>query len=432
MGPQAVQATLPRASQPLFMNPPWRYRLLVRALSPLLAGYTAWRAIKDGGMRYWWQRLGFYRSSANRQSMPAEGVQLWVHAASVGEVLTVLPLVRQWQEQSGDKVLLTTGTPTGAAVLASQALPDIYHQYLPLDFPGACQRFLRHLPARKGWIVETEIWPWLYACCERADIELTIINGRLSSRTSEQSDGLLGSSYRRALSQVRVLARSQQDVDNFITLGAPDNQVELIGNLKYTQSADTSVPAPLIPQSYVLAASTHADEEVQLAGSWLKQASPGELLVIAPRHPERGPTILRDLKAMGISTSQRSTGQQPSAGDLIYLADTLDELQAWYCHAVACFVGGSLIARGGHNMLEPARHSCPLVVGPHTGNFADIMQLMQQFDAVEIARNSDEVIRFLREAIQDPDHHKDMAVRALQIASDSQEVLQRYMAALAD
>ncbi|ASJ71480.1 3-deoxy-D-manno-octulosonic acid transferase [Granulosicoccus antarcticus] len=413
------------------MTPPWRYRLLIRALSPLLAGYTLWRALKDGGRRYWWQRLGIYSTSLTAElSPPEQDVKLWVHAASVGEVLTVLPLIREWQQHTGDKVLLTTGTPTGAAVLAKQALPDIQHQYLPIDFPGACRRFLEQLPAGRGWIVETEIWPWLYSHCERTGVALTIINGRLSSRTSKQSDGLLASSYRRALSPVRVLARSQQDVDNFIALGTPAAQVELIGNLKYTQSTDTPVDTPLIPGRYVLAASTHADEEVQLAGSWLKQAVKDELLVIVPRHPERGSAILRDLRALGAGVSQRSAGQQPASGDQIYLADTLGELQAWYSFASACFVGGSLITRGGHNMLEPARYSCPIVVGPHTGNFDDIMQLMRNSNAIDIAQSSDEAIRFLCEAAQGQARHRDMAARALQVSEDSQNVLQRYMTAL--
>ena len=169
------------------MNPPWRYRVLVRLLSPLLAGYTLWRACKDGGSRYWWQRMGVFSLPRNQAVISLDDVQLWVHAASVGEVLTVLPLVKAWQARTGEKVLFTTGTPTGAAVLEKQAIDGIRHQYLPVDFPGACQRFINQLPVRTGWIVETEIWPWLYATCDRAGIALTIINGRLSRRTSTQS-----------------------------------------------------------------------------------------------------------------------------------------------------------------------------------------------------------------------------------------------------
>lgn len=412
------------------MTPPWRYRVLVRLLSPLLAGYTLWRALKDGGMRYWWQRMGVYSLPADRQPSSSAEARLWVHAASVGEVITVLPLIREWQARTGDEVLLTTGTPTGAAVLDKQAIAGIRHQYLPVDFPGACRRFTNQLPARTGWIVETEIWPWLYASCDRAGIALTIINGRLSGRTSTQSEGLLRSSYRRALSNVRVLARSQQDVDRFLALGTPPTQVQLIGNLKYTSSSGAAVSDSPLDRPFVLAASTHDDEERQLASAWLQRASKDDLLVIVPRHPERGPAIVRGLSALGANVAQRSANQLPAPGEQIYLADTLGEMQAWYQFASACFVGGSLITRGGHNMLEPARYACPVIVGPHTGNFDDIMQLLRQSDAIRVARNADEVIHFLIEVAQGGDDYQKMASRARQVALDSESVLQRYLLAL--
>ena len=413
------------------MTPPWSYRVLVRLLSPLLAGYTLWRAWKDGGMRYWWQRLGVFSLPRDQaESSSSADVQLWVHAASVGEVITVLPLIKEWQARTGDKVLITTGTPTGAAVLEKQAIDGIRHQYLPVDFPGACQRFVNQLPARTGWIVETEIWPWLYASCDRAGIALTIINGRLSSRTSTQSKGLLRSSYRRALSNVQVLARSQQDVDNFTALGTPRTHVQLIGNLKYTDAPGKVVSHSPISRDYVLAASTHDDEELQLAGLWLQRAARDDLLVIVPRHPERSSSILRELTALGAKVSLRSRNQLPAPDEQIYLADTLGELQVWYPFASACFVGGSLITRGGHNMLEPARYNCPIIVGPHTENFDDIMQLLQQSNAIQIAHTPEDVIHFLLEAAQGRADNGMMASRARQVALDSQNVLQRYLAAL--
>ncbi len=381
-------------------------------------------------MRYWWQRMGIYTLTRDREVSAAADVQLWVHAASVGEVITVLPLIREWQARTGDNVLLTTGTPTGAAVLEKQAIAGIRHQYLPVDFPGACQRFVNQLSVRTGWIVETEIWPWLYARCDRAGIALTIINGRLSRRTSTQSTGLLSSSYRRALSNVRVLARSQQDVDNFISLGTPLTQVELIGNLKYTDAPGKVVSHAPLERNYVLAASTHDDEELQLAGLWLQRAASNDLLVIVPRHPERGSAIMRELTALGAKVALRSRNQLPAADEQIYLADTLGEMQAWYQHAKACFVGGSLITRGGHNMLEPARYGCPVIVGPHTENFDDIMHLLLQSDGIQVAENCDDVIHFLVEAAQECADYTMMASRARQVALDSQNVLQRYVAAL--
>ncbi|NND90858.1 MAG: 3-deoxy-D-manno-octulosonic acid transferase [Granulosicoccus sp.] len=359
---------------------------------------------------------------------PAQEDQLWVHAASVGEVFTVLPLIKAWQSTTGhDSVLVTTCTPTGAAVLLKQALPGIRHQYLPVDFPGACRRFVAQLHTRHAWIVETEIWPWLYAQCQRRDMSMTIINGRLSRRTSAQSNGILASSYRRALASVRVLARSAQDVENFIALGAVRENVYLVGNLKYAALPISESSQALIERPYALAASTHDDEELQLARCWRDHGNPDILLVIVPRHPERGEAIHRDLSALGLSVARRSSGQQPAAGDQVYLADTLGELQAWYQFARATFVGGSLIARGGHNMLEPARYACPILVGPHTENFADIMQLMIEADAIEVSASAETLATSLLEAAGGSPHYREMGIRARAIAEDSQGILQRYL-----
>lgn len=412
------------------MTPPWRYRLLVRLLSPVLLGYTVWRAIKDGGWRYCRQRLGYYPGASAAYGESESGVSLWVHAASVGEVMTVLPLVKAWQDSSpAADILVTTGTPTGAAVLQTHASAGIRHQYLPVDFPGASRRFVSQLRSRRGWIVETEIWPWLYSQCEQQGIALSIVNGRLSPRTSTQADGLIGSSYRRALSKVRVLARSQADVENFLALGSPSDQVHLIGNLKYAHTGvNQPTPRP-IERPYLLAASTHDDEELQLARAWASSHS-DLLLVIVPRHPERGSRLTRELAELNPGISQRSAGQQPKTDDRLYLADTLGEMQAWYEHAIACFVGGSLIPRGGHNMLEPARYACPTVVGPHTANFEDIMQAMQAANAIHVAQGAEAVIRFLIDAAQPDSGHGFMGQRALVFAENNDRVLQRYLQAL--
>jgi 3-deoxy-D-manno-octulosonic-acid transferase len=408
------------------MNPPWRYRFLVRLLSPALLGYTLWRAMKDGGSRYWRQRLSLAYSDTQPET---QAESLWVHAASVGEVFTVLPLVKAWQQAAGGAtVLMTTGTPTGAAVLQQQNLPGIRHHYLPLDFPGACRRFVQQLHTRQAWFVETEIWPWLYAQCADRGIKLIIVNGRLSSRTSAQAHGILGSSYRRALQRVQVLARSEQDAASFLALGAPGEQVRVAGNLKCAAAPASGSAESLLQRDYVLAASTHEDEERQLASSWIAHAADTDLLVIVPRHPERGNAIARQLSASGIRVTQRSTGHsQASEQDQVYLADTLGELQAWYRHARATFVGGSLIPRGGHNMLEPARYACPIVVGPHTGNFADIMHLLVDADALQIAGSADEVVRFLLAAGHGDPLHQAMGERARTVADDSEAVLQGYL-----
>lgn len=409
------------------MSPPWRYRCLLRVLSPVLMAYTIWRGFKDGGRRYCAQRLGFYSQTPHREALACSR-QLWVHAASVGEVITVQPLLKVWLSQHPDaQVVFTTGTPTGAAVLKGLNLSRVHHQYLPLDFPGACRRFFNQLKAREAWIVETEIWPCLYAHCEKAALSLTIVNGRLSDKTSKQEFGFLRTSYQRALRSVRVLARSREDQAKFVRLGANPEQVHIAGNLKYANPVASDTGTALIPQAYVLAASTHEDEELQLARNWLN-ASQGDtsLLVIAPRHPERAASIQQQFRSIGMQVAQRSKGELPRGQDRIYLADSLGELQAWYQYASAAFVGGSLIPRGGHNVLEPARYACPVIVGPYTHNFDDIIGLMIAKDAIDVCHSAEDVCEHLSKAAHFDEHFVAMGKRAQSLARDSAQVLDRY------
>ena len=396
---------------------------MIRLLSPFLLGYTAWRAYKDGGKRYLTERLGVYSAYNPETNKP----QLWIHAASVGEVLTVLPLLRAIHEP----LLITTMSPTGAAVLLQQSLSNVRHVYLPVDFPGACRRFFQYTEIKRGWIVETEVWPWLYAHARNENVALTIINGRLSNKTSKQSKGILAGTYRRALQGVRVLTRSQEDTKKFIALGA--DSVETVGNLKYAGSdlAGTDKQAQtLSARPYVLAASTHEDEEYQLAKAWhkvLADEHPRPLLVIVPRHPERGNSICKQLTSLGIRCSMRSLHEIIPSDTQVYIGDTLGEMQAWYTHAIACFVGGSLIERGGHNVLEPARLGCPIVVGRHTFNFDDIVKPMQEQKALQVADDAQDVVEFLRGVAAQPHAYVPMSEKARNQATLSVGILGKYL-----
>ncbi len=406
-------------------KPTRRYRVLVIVLCPLLIIYTVWRSLKDGGKRYFWQRFGLGYGNTNTTQPPT----LWIHAASVGEVFTVLPLIQRIKQP----LLVTTMSPTGALVLKQQQLAHVKHVFLPLDFPGACKRFFKHMNISEGWIVETEIWPWLYSTAYAQSVPLTIINARLSKRTSEQSNGLLASTYASALATVNILARSAQDATGFANLGASASQISVVGDLKYAKpdaESTLSVREPLLARRYVLAASTHDNEEIQLALQWSQQFATVDqdaLLVIVPRHPERGAAIVRDLADAGIDAVLRSQTSAIPANSKIYIADTLGELQAWYSQANACFVGGSLITRGGHNMLEPARASCPIVVGHHTFNFNDIVDSLIAAQAIVIAKNAQEVVSFLIEALNNEEAYRPMALRAHERAVRFESIVDTYL-----
>ncbi|MFK7859891.1 MAG: 3-deoxy-D-manno-octulosonic acid transferase [Granulosicoccus sp.] len=376
-------------------------------------------------MLYLKQRLGLYAASQPSESSSAT---IWIHAASVGEVFTVLPLLKAVSQP----LLVTTTTPTGAAVLQQQSLTHVQHRYLPVDFSGACHRFFRSANIREAWIVETEIWPWLYAKAKSSDIPISIVNARLSEKTSAKADSLLATTFEKALSNVRVLARSKSDAEKFAELGASRQSITVVGNLKYanpTPDEKNDQRRRLMERPYLLAASTHDDEELQLSIEWSKQhrKGPETVLVIVPRHPERGATIQKQLTTRGIRAPLRSRNEPVHTNDSVYIADTLGELQAWYSYAMAAFIGGSLIERGGHNMLEAARLGCPMVTGQHTFNFEDIVQTLTEHEALVIADNAQQVMVFFNRVMDDRQSYLAMAARARSQAQISESVLDNYL-----
>lgn len=318
--------------------------------------------------------------------------------------------MRALAERDGVAPLVTTATPTGARELERRAPPGTRHRYLPIDVPGAVHRFLDAERPRCAGIVETEIWPWLYASTTARDVPLTIVSARLSARTLDGPARALASTYRRALAGVRVLARSADDAERWRRLAGPGAQVEDGGDLKAVPPPDGPPPVRPLARAYALAASTHADEEVRLAAAWAAavrvtrsrdDAAP-PLLVIAPRHAARGAELARALAGSvppGTGVSRRSTGASPAPEDALYLADTLGEMQAWYACAEAAFVGGSLVPRGGHNLLEPARAGVPIVTGPHTANFARAAAALAAADALRVVPDARGAAAFLHAAV---------------------------------
>ena len=401
-------------------RPPLRYRLLSAAAAPLLRAWVARVARQlradpavaaDERRRFVRERLGRTDGAPGTGPDAEPGGRAWLHCASVGEVMTALPLIRVLAARDGPGPLVTTATPTGARVLADRGAANVRHRYLPIDRPGPVARFLDAERPRVAGVVETEIWPWLFALAKARGVPLTILSGRLSARTLGGAARLLAPVYRDALDGVRVLARSDADAARFRALAGDGATIETVGDLKDAGGIDAPVPrSPLPrPRRYALAASTHADEEGRLARAWVRAAADAArdgagdgdgapLLVVAPRHPERGDEVraaLAGAAPAGTGVARRSRGEAPAGTDLLYLADTLGELDAWYAHAAAAFVGGSLVERGGHNLMEPARLGTPIVTGPHASNFGDALAALREADAAVVARDADEAVAAL-------------------------------------
>jgi 3-deoxy-D-manno-octulosonic-acid transferase len=261
------------------------YTLLLYALSPVLVLHALILALRNGDARYLRERLGFYRTQPLRKP-------IWIHAASVGEVICAEPLVRILQQRLPDRtIILTTATPTGGQVARQRLRQYIDQYYLPIDFPGAVGRFFRTFDPCCALIMETEIWLNLYRACARRQTPLLIVNGRLSSRTLN-APSWARHIYTAALSHVSmILARSQRDRDGFIDLGATPARLKVIGNIKFAAIAANTEPSTetALARPYVLAASTHADEELRLVRTWQTRDRRPHLLVLAPRHRHTQP-----------------------------------------------------------------------------------------------------------------------------------------------
>lgn len=333
------------------------------------------------------------------------GRVLWLHAASVGETASVLPLLPPLLD--GDaalSIVFTTGTVTGARLLGQRLEPAqqgrVIHRFVPLDVPGWGRRFLDHWRPDAATFVESEIWPNLLAACRARKIPLMLLNGRMSDRSFARWRRMPGLARSLLADFASIQARSPADADRFRALGA--RQVEAPGDLK--------LAAPPLPVDWIelqrlqallagrpvwLAASTHPGEEALIftVHRMLAEAHPGLLTIVAPRHPERGPAIAAE--AAPLPMARRASGDDPPA-EGIWLADTLGEMGLWYRLAPIAFVGRSLLPPGGgQNPLEPARLGCAVAVGPHTGNFSEHVALLRQVGALEVVRDAPALARFV-------------------------------------
>ncbi|MEM7206527.1 MAG: glycosyltransferase N-terminal domain-containing protein [Pseudomonadota bacterium] len=339
----------------------YRWRLFLLAL-PMLA-YTLYVALRDKDARYFCQRLGFRMEQTPRS--------LWVHCASVGEVNAARPMIERLH-QTWPSIIVTTNTTTGAQRVDSFAKNGIKHAYLPLDFCFAMRKFFRQVKPVGIVVLETELWPNLYACANEFNLKPAIVNARLSHKTLNAKPWMRRA-YQYCLKQISaVLAKSERDAEAFISLGAPKDKVQTVGNIKLAQSGSGEQTQDIIGRSFVLAASTHPEEEKEIALIWRNHECAKEcLLVIAPRHTQRGERIAQQLRKHNIVVSVRSRGDPIGADTDVYIADTLGELDALYAHAQLAVMGGSFANIGGHNILEPAHRGAIIICGPHMHNFKE-------------------------------------------------------------
>jgi 3-deoxy-D-manno-octulosonic-acid transferase len=294
---------------------------------------------------------------------------VWVHAASVGETMSVLPVLHALAGQAN--ILLTTGTVTSAALAQSRLPPGAIHQFAPLDVPAWAARFLSHWRPDVAVFLESELWPNILHACDMANIPRILLNARMSDQSARNWRRAPGLACALLGGFRAVLAQSAGDAAKFRSLGV---EVQEWGNLKFftaplpVDDAALTILQAQIPPPLWLAASTHPGEEeiCATAHALLLAKFPALTTIIAPRHPERGAAVA----ALCGNAPRRALGQLPAAGQ-IYVADTLGELGLFFRMSPFAFIGNSLAGYGGHNIIEPALLSRPVITGPHLENFEE-------------------------------------------------------------
>ncbi len=400
----------PRASLPLPLR---AYRRMTRWAAPFAGSILNWR-LKRGKEDS--ARMSERRGIASLER-PA-GPLVWIHGASVGEVLSVLPLVEHVRSQ-GFNALVTSGTVTAAQMAARRMPEGTLHQYVPLDSPRFIKSFLNHWQPELALIAESEFWPNLLIETANRGIPVVLVNGRLSQRSFSRWKKA-GKTARSLLSNFALCLAQDHDVaDRLTQLGAP--RVLATGNLKFDVTPPPAnehdmqeMKRTIHNRPVFLAASTHRgeDEDVIEAHIDAMEKVPNLLTIIVPRHPERGGEIAELVQDYQLVPAMRSRNHLPDRGTQIYVADTIGELGLFYRLAPIVFMGGSLIKHGGQNPIEPAKLDNAILHGPYVHNFANIYSELNRQHGAATVTDARSLATSLTRLLDDPGLVRSMAQAA--------------------
>jgi 3-deoxy-D-manno-octulosonic-acid transferase len=407
------------------------YRRLSAAAVPLAPALIK-RRLKQGKEDP--ARVGERRGVS--EDVRPNGPLVWIHGASVGEVLAAAALIEKLRALNL-RILLTSGTVTSAAIVAKRFPADIIHQYVPYDSPRYVARFLDHWRPSLALFIESDLWPNLILSSAARRLPMVLINGRMSHRSFPR--------WRRVNATISALlgrfdiclAQSQADAERFSALGS--RNVITTGNLKLDVPAPPADAAKLERlmsvtrgRPIIVAASTHPGEEDMLVDAHRALAGlfPSLLSVVVPRHPDRGAAIARTIGATGLRVGLRSHEELPTASTDIYVADTMGELGLFYRLAPIVFMGGSLVPHGGQNPIEAVKLGASIVHGPHVFNFSDVYEALDKAGGARVADGPEALIKQLGRLLADP------AAREISVAASTRVVeqlggaLERTMTAL--
>lgn len=409
------------------------YQQLMRVLSLFSEPYLAWRARKgkeDPDRKD--ERFGKAGQPRNR------GRYGWIHAASVGESVSILPMARRLLEFDGvDNLIVTTGTVTSAAVMENRLPAGAVHQFFPLDSPNFVQNFLDNWRPEFAIFTESELWPNMYDALTERDIPVAIVNGRISKQSFESwsrhpafTNWILGPVELCAAQNIAYANR-------FARLGAP--HVASLGNIKFdspplpVSEGDLNRMIELTKHRPVwLAASTHPGEEETIAEVHLamRDRYPDLLTILAPRHPDRGEEVATLLEDLWLATARRSTGAEPRPRIDVYITDTIGELGLFYRLCPFAFIGGSLSEIGGQNPAEAANLGCAILHGPHTHNFTDMYDTFDEAGAAVKIADAGELLRHVDRLIGSKEELEVMTKAGQRVLDANRGTLDRTLKAL--
>ena len=406
---------------------------------PLVLARLWLRGRQEPGYRqHWGERLGFY-ARQSRSPMPT----LWLHAVSVGETRAAEPLVDALLAQWPDcRIVLTHMTPTGRATgkaLFAKHGARLVQSYLPYDTGAMPASFLRHFAPRICILMETEVWPNLIHQCNRYKVPVVLANARLSQRSLGKAQRLGKLIADAARGITLVAAQTQDDADRVRQLGVQD--VVVTGSIKF----DVVVPGAALAtgallrsaigsRPVLLCASTREGEEPLILDAWLRASLPANaLLLIVPRHPQRFDEVEKMIAAHGLAVQRRSgLGQNGvvAPATQVLLGDSMGEMFAYYAACDCAFVGGSLLPLGGQNLIEPAALGKPVLIGPHTFNFALVTEQAISAGGAALVADADALMAQGAALLQDPAELASMGQKALAFANQHRGATPRTVAAI--
>ncbi|GAA6150979.1 lipid IV(A) 3-deoxy-D-manno-octulosonic acid transferase [Pseudoteredinibacter isoporae] len=422
------------------------YSLIFYLALPLVLLRLLWRAIKAPAYaRRWQERFAIFPKPEDTRPL------ICLHSVSVGETIAASPLIKRLlKDYPGHQLMVTTTTPTGSALLQERFGEYVLHVYLPYDLPDAMARFLDKLKPEILLIMETELWPNLLAACKQRGIPSLLLNGRLSERSARGYQRVSGLSRPMFAALNGVYAQTSADRERFIASGAHAEQSQVSGNIKFDLQLSDELRAQASQlreqwqgkyesgaEYFILAAaSTHPGEDEIILEAFQQLLAQGlnVRLLLVPRHPERFSDVARLIEHRGLSMQRRSETRNAEAlhkSCQVILGDTMGEMLCFFGAVDAAFIGGSLVDRGGHNMIEAAAWGLPIVTGRSCFNFAEADALLQSAGALLQVDDAETLAAHWEELMTQPEVAKTMSMKALGVAEGNRGALDKMMTGIA-